>query len=91
MNPEVNFFIHIPKTGGQTIRHLLKENYSDDQILEFYKNNKKYFGLEDAPSLDLAETEIRLIYGHFFFGWNRRFKNYTRISPRWFTRLLQQA
>lgn len=64
-------FLHIPKTGGTTLHHILERCYRRDQICTF-----KYPGflsqIENFKRLPPEKREVyRLIEGHLSFGFHR--------------------
>ena len=61
-------FIHIPKTGGSTLRSVFKKNTRPEHaiFLDGIKPKKSITELLSAPSHILSKTN--LIYGHLDFG-----------------------
>ena len=56
-------FMHIPKTGGLTLRNIIDQQYSKDAILKFSRD-----GCKRIPTNRVDFTKIRCLYGHNRFG-----------------------
>ena len=64
-------FLHIPKTGGTTLHHILERYYSKEQICSF-KDPDRHNDIENFKRLSKAKREAyRLIQGHLSFGFHR--------------------
>jgi hypothetical protein len=63
---DVLLFIHIPKTGGVTLTRLLRDRFSEEQILPVPERGDHAQVLRDLDPEALAK--IRLAAGHFWFG-----------------------
>ena len=62
---DVVIFLHLPKTAGSTLMHVLESQYGSNRILKLYEST---FGDEVAR---LSADELRgtrVIAGHFYFG-----------------------
>ena len=58
-------FLHLPKTAGQTLVHIMKRQYGPDAVLSLYSSS---FG-EELRMMPRQQTDtIRLIIGHLYFG-----------------------
>jgi hypothetical protein len=44
-------FDHIPKSAGTTLRPIIEDVYSDDQICSIYQGNSMYLGTDGAAPL----------------------------------------
>jgi hypothetical protein len=69
--PPTVLFLHIPKTGGTTLRDLLHRQYAglaDDQIytVRTLKESPRFLQLSEE-----ARRSLRLVLGHFSFGLHR--------------------
>lgn len=58
---EVLIFMHIPKTGGTTLRRIIDKQYKPNEIYRTYKNVVK-------PQGKMTDQNIRCIQGHDYFG-----------------------
>jgi hypothetical protein len=68
---EILIFLHIPKTGGTTLHHVLERYYSKEQICSF-KDPDRHNDIESFKGLSKAKREAyRLIQGHLSFGFHR--------------------
>ena len=64
-------FLHIPKTGGTTLQHILQRCYRRNQICTF-KDANRQSQIEDFKKLATNKREAyHLIQGHLFFGFHR--------------------
>ena len=64
-------FLHIPKTGGTTLHHILERCYSKDQICTF-KDLNRQTQIDNFRKLPPGKREAyRLIQGHLHFGFHR--------------------
>lgn len=72
VEPKV-IFLHIPKTGGQSLRKIAEGNYAKGESFPVYPNNPSYANIEDLVSLEGASAErLRLIAGHVSYGLHER-------------------
>lgn len=68
---ETVIFLHIPKTGGTTLHHILDECYPRHQICSFEDANRGT-QIENFKNLAPEKREAyRLIEGHLSFGFHR--------------------
>ena len=58
-------FLHLPKTAGQTLVHIMKRQYGLDAVLSLYSSS---FGEELRTMPPQQMDAIRLISGHLYFG-----------------------
>ena len=66
-------FLHIPKTGGTTLRHIFEKQYPELGAEERYTVRSRR---ESARFSDLSEDRrrrIKLLIGHFPYGMHRHF------------------
>ena len=69
MAKQTTIFIHIPKTGGQTLRKVVEQNYLQKEVFRCYPTNQKYRNLEDLKNLSEKEQEqIKVFIGHMNYG-----------------------
>jgi len=69
-------FMHIPKTGGQTLRGFIKKQYNFNETYRCPFMEEKIVEL----SKDFRNS-LKFIYGHFLFGTHEHFpKKFTYIS-----------
>ena len=63
-------FMHIPKTGGSSLRDSLNQVYPRSEQLQLYDSpDKGIIHADDFPDLSEAErARPRLIMGHFYYG-----------------------
>ena len=65
-------FIHIPRTGGTSLRAALERQFSAEESLFVYPRQPWAVSRRDVPGLDdEAKQKIRLVYGHAPFGLHR--------------------
>ena len=68
---ETVIFLHIPKTGGITLQHILQRCYRRDQVYSF-KDPGRDSQIEAFKRLAPEKREAyRLIQGHLSFGFHR--------------------
>jgi len=64
-------FLHIPKTAGTTLHHILDRCYSKDQIFTF-KNAIDHVAIENFKRIARGKREpYCLVKGHLSFGFHR--------------------
>ena len=69
MNSDVTISIHIPKTGGQTLRKIVMQNYPKESIFTCYPTNPRYSNFQDFVSMEKKErNKYRIFVGHPGFG-----------------------
>ena len=69
----VVIFVHIPKTAGTTLRHIIQSQFQPNNVFEFYSLKtqppKVLKGIEKYNSLSEAQKKtIKFISGHFGVG-----------------------
>lgn len=66
----VVIFVHIPKTAGTTLRHIIQYQFQPNNIFEFYRLKRKpHKGIDEFNSLPEAQKKaIKFISGHRGFG-----------------------
>ena len=63
-------FLHIPKTGGTTLQHILRRSYPRNEICTFKDANRES-QIENFKRLSAGErARYRLIQGHLSFGFH---------------------
>ncbi len=62
----VDFFLHIPRSGGSSIRTLLTLNYPVDRAHAFSGNFEEFPNFLSRPQHE--RESLRLVHGHFPFG-----------------------
>ncbi|MDH3688219.1 MAG: sulfotransferase family 2 domain-containing protein [Gammaproteobacteria bacterium] len=67
MRPRSLIFLHIPKTGGTTLRNIIAEQYEDDSVFSIGPLiNEAIQGFRHQPQT--RRQRIRLLQGHMAFG-----------------------
>lgn len=62
-------FLHIPKTGGTTLRMIIDQNFNDNEKCYLYENSPPYISVGDYLKLAQAKRDQhKIIYGHLPFG-----------------------
>lgn len=70
MMDERVIFLHIPKTGGMTMRQLLNHHYDQQHIFKYPARKP----IQAIQALTTAErSDIECVYGHLRFGVHRHF------------------
>jgi len=64
-------FLHLPKTGGTTLQHILQRCYPQDQIRTFKDPNRQREIEEFEQVAATNRGAYRLIQGHLSFGFHR--------------------
>lgn len=54
-------FLHIPKTAGTTVTHLIGRNYKEEEIARIYFRGKH----QEAIAIALAEPKKKIVFGHY--------------------------
>ena len=67
MTAKTIIFLHIPKTGGRSLQHILLRKYSGDEVVVDAHN--KLDEIADWP--EERKRNIRYLQGHFFYGAHR--------------------
>ncbi|HEY1684898.1 MAG TPA: hypothetical protein VGG19_09050 [Tepidisphaeraceae bacterium] len=62
--------MHIPKTGGTSLREIVRSHHADDEFVEVYENQ---FNLvspnhQFIDSIKARGQRLRAVFGHFSFG-----------------------
>ena len=57
-------FLHLPKTGGSTLAHVLERTFSEEK--RFHLQVPRFQEWDDLPAADRAR--LRCVYGHLPFG-----------------------
>lgn len=61
------FFLHLPKTGGSSIRTLINANYSSDEMLSLYGSQPEIF--DSCMAVDkIQRAQLKLVQGHMPYG-----------------------
>ena len=61
------FFLHLPKTGGSTIRTLINANYDSRELLSLYGSQPEIFN-QCMATTSLQRQQFKLIQGHMPYG-----------------------
>lgn len=64
-------FLHIPRTGGTTLKKLPERNYGRDQILDFYDSESALQIQRFAQLPESQRAKYKCIQGHLFFGFHK--------------------
>lgn len=81
--PLPDYFIHVPKTGGSSIRTLITMNYQDSERLDLYGSQPDIF--ERCQNAKKMQRELKLIQGHMPYGVHNYF-NHTNPNYYFFLR-----
>ena len=65
------FFLHIPKTAGTTLRKIVDMQYGYKNVLTYYNQNSEHL-LDNLESLLIKNPEYKALIGHFNFGVHNR-------------------
>jgi hypothetical protein len=75
MSPKSLIFLHIGKTGGTSLRHMLQSLFAEDEQLVIYER-PPHVTLKDFRALSIDERrKIKLVCGHFPFGIHKDLPN----------------
>ena len=66
------FFLHVPKTGGLTLRRLLSSLYPDEQVCPFHNKWGDLATVYDVD--DEAVQQHRLVQGHYHYSAHQRLR-----------------
>jgi len=58
-------FLHLPRTAGSTLRHIIERQYDPSSILNLYGSD---FGEEVAAIPPTQMDRLCVVMGHFYFG-----------------------
>lgn len=73
-------FLHIPKTAGTTLSHIIERQYSSEHIVSFGSDTHK--SIQKFKSLSRKRrARIRMLKGHMGFGLHKYFPNNANRSP----------
>lgn len=80
-NHPLTIYLHIPKTGGTTLSHILRKQYESNKIYDhgYLKGEKKDFN----QLLEEEKKNIKAVCGHFSYGVHQFFPQ----PSRYFTML----
>lgn len=71
----VIFFIHIPKTGGTSLRQELQHRSADLKTLYVYDDNEHVHHLDFMNYSSETAQEFDIIFGHFDYGLHRNYRH----------------
>jgi len=60
-------FLHIPKTAGTTLRHLVDQAYGPENVITYYNQNSTQL-LENLDAHLKVHPKFKAFIGHFTFG-----------------------
>jgi hypothetical protein len=69
-NFEFLLFMHIPKTAGTTLRHIVDFQYGRENILTYYNQNNHHL-IDNLGALLYKNPNYRGLIGHFQYGAHR--------------------
>jgi hypothetical protein len=61
------FFLHLPKTGGSSIRTLINENYASEELLSLYGAQSDIFNTCMTTTQNQRQ-QLKLVQGHMPYG-----------------------
>lgn len=70
---QCDYFVHIPKTGGSSVRTLITLNYQEDERLNLYGSQPEIFNACQQAKRD--KRQPRLIQGHMPYGVHHYFND----------------
>lgn len=56
--------MHMPKTGGSTLRNVIRDQYISSEILSYDDNQDNL----QKKLNDVDITKLKIVHGHYFFG-----------------------
>lgn len=62
--------LHMPKTGGTTLKKIIRKNYPKQNVFDVYVDRKHL----SSRLAELAEKQVQCIQGHFPFGVHQFFQ-----------------
>jgi hypothetical protein len=62
---DVVIFLHLPKSAGSTLVHILERQYGQDKVLKHYDS---FYGEGVAELPEDRKENLRALVGHFYFG-----------------------
>ncbi len=70
-------FLHIYKTAGTALREMLKRNYKDELLEDYYHHNFKFYDMESFPVFVYPNNykDYNFIIGHFPIAKYEHLKN----------------
>lgn len=75
----MHVFIHIPKTGGTTLEHILKQQYGQDEL--YALRPRKGVVLNSFLTLSPSEmNSIKVLKGHLTFGVHEKIRDIANIK-----------
>jgi hypothetical protein len=79
MSTERLIFLHVPKTSGTTMRHILEAQYGADKLYCIYENNRPFHTRTEFAQLSTeAKRRFRVYMGHLDYGLHRQLPVPTR-------------
>ena len=61
-------FLHIPKTGGTSLRSLFEDHYGDRLLRVYRSGPEPRVHPDDVPGLPEEQRAVDAVFGHFAFG-----------------------
>ena len=61
-------FLHIPKTGGTSLRSLFEDHYGDRMLRVYRSDLDPRVHPDDVPGLSEEQRSADVVFGHFAFG-----------------------
>lgn len=67
---QIVIFVHVPKTAGTTLRHIIQYQFQPNNVFEFYRRVRKpHKGIDEFRNLSEArKNSLKLVSGHIGFG-----------------------
>ena len=66
-------FLHIPKTAGTTLRHIIDDQYGQENVLTYYNQNSNHL-LDNLEALLMVKPQYKALIGHYYFGVHAKFR-----------------
>ena len=66
-------FLHIPKTAGTTLRHIIDDQYGQENVLTYYNQNSNHL-LDNLEALLMVKPHYKALIGHYYFGVHAKFR-----------------